>query len=74
MRIGIARALLSNCVVVADEPTAKLDERTAELVRRTLIEIAAERLVIVATHDRRLIGSACRHHVVRPQTRKAQAA
>lgn len=76
MRIGIARVLLSNRTVVADEPTAKLDRRTADLVRRTLIEIAAQRLVIVATHDPRLIGSAFRHHVLHPpvETRKAHAA
>jgi ATP-binding cassette subfamily C protein len=68
MRIGIARVLLSNRPVLADEPTAKLDERTAQLVRRTLIEVAAGRLVVVATHDRQLITSAFRHHVLRPRT------
>ena len=64
MRIGIARILLSSGPVLADEPTAKLDPRTAELVRQVLIEMAARRLVIVATHDEQLIASADRHHAL----------
>jgi ATP-binding cassette, subfamily C, bacterial CydD len=76
MRIGIARILLSDGVVLADEPTAKLDPVTAKLVRQVLVEVAKQRLVIVATHDERLIEAASRHHVLRLQTqaRKAIAA
>jgi ATP-binding cassette subfamily C protein len=62
VRIGIARILISDRVVFADEPTAKLDPTTAALVRRVLTEVAARRLVIVATHDDRLIEVADRHH------------
>lgn len=51
LRLIIARAAISGRVVVADEPTAKLDPRTAELVREALISIASDRLVVVATHD-----------------------
>ena len=40
MRIGIARMLLSEGVVLADEPTAKLDAETAALVRGALSEAA----------------------------------
>ena len=65
MRIGIARIMLSGGVVLADEPTAKLDPQTAKLVRQVLTEIAKRRLVIVATHDERLIEAASRHHVLR---------
>ncbi len=73
MRIGIARILLSDRVVFADEPTAKLDPKTAELVRGALIELAERRLVIVATHDKDLIAAADRKHVLRlpPQNRAA---
>jgi len=68
MRIGIARILVSSGVVFADEPTAKLDPTTAALVRRVLTEVATRRLVIVATHDDRLIEVADRHHVLTPPT------
>jgi ABC-type transport system involved in cytochrome bd biosynthesis fused ATPase/permease subunit len=76
MRIGIARIMLSGGVVVADEPTAKLDPQTAKLVRQVLTAVAERRLVIVATHDQHLIESASRHHVLRPlpQTEQAVAA
>jgi len=67
MRIGIARILLSGGVVLADEPTAKLDPRTAALVRQVLAELAQRRLVIVVTHDERLIEAADRHDVLRAQ-------
>jgi ABC-type transport system involved in cytochrome bd biosynthesis fused ATPase/permease subunit len=74
MRIGVARILLSGGVVLADEPTAKLDPQTAKLVRRLLKEVAERRLVIVATHDEHLIKGASRHHVLQPQAEQAVAA
>lgn len=58
MRLGVARALLSDGTIFADEPTAKLDAATAELVRCVLTEEAKRRLVVVVTHDRQLIGRA----------------
>ncbi len=73
MRIGIARMMLSDGVVLADEPTAKLDPQTAKLVRQVLTEMARRRLVIVATHDERLIEAASRHHVLRPLSQAGQA-
>jgi ABC-type transport system involved in cytochrome bd biosynthesis fused ATPase/permease subunit len=73
MRIGIARIMLSSGVVLADEPTAKLDPQTAELIRQVLTEVAKRRLVIVATHDQQLIEAASRHLSLRPQPRTEQA-
>jgi ABC-type transport system involved in cytochrome bd biosynthesis fused ATPase/permease subunit len=73
MRIGIARMMLSGGVVLADEPTAKLDPQTAKLVRQVLTEMARRRLVIVATHDERLIEAASRHHVLRSPSQAGQA-
>jgi ABC-type transport system involved in cytochrome bd biosynthesis fused ATPase/permease subunit len=64
MRIGIARAMLTQRVVLADEPTAKLDEKTAARVREALGQIARHRLVIVATHDEALIAVAERRHAL----------
>lgn len=60
LRVANARALLSGRTVVADEPTAKLDSRNAERVRKALSEMAKDRLVIVATHDMALAGLADR--------------
>jgi ATP-binding cassette subfamily C protein len=73
MRIGIARMMLSGGVVLADEPTAKLDPQTAKLVRQVLTDMAKRRLVIVASHDERLIEAAGRHHVLRPPSPTGQA-
>jgi ABC-type transport system involved in cytochrome bd biosynthesis fused ATPase/permease subunit len=73
MRIGIARTMLSAGVVLADEPTAKLDPLTAKLIRQVLIDMAERRLVIVATHDQQLIEAACQHHILRPHSQTEQA-
>ncbi len=51
LRIGVARALLSNRAIFADEPTAKLDAVNAGRVRLALFDCARDRLVVVATHD-----------------------
>lgn len=74
MRIGIARMLLSDRVVLADEPTAKLDPATAGLVRDALTETARHRLVIVATHDDALIEAADRNVALRLIARDQAAA
>jgi ATP-binding cassette subfamily C protein CydD len=52
-RLAIARALLSrSSLVLCDEPTADLDADTAHLVTDSLMQMAKDRLLIVATHDR----------------------
>ena len=67
--------MLSSRVILADEPTAKLDPYNAKLVRQLLTEEAKQRLVIVATHDRQLIDAASRHHVLqRPSQAKPAVA
>lgn len=58
LRVSVARALLSEKTVLADEPTAKLDAMTSGLVRQALLGIARSRLVVVATHDVELAGVA----------------
>jgi putative ABC transport system ATP-binding protein len=61
-RVAIARALAHDPpVVLADEPTAQLDYIQVEGVIRTLRELAGPgRVVIVSTHDQRLVPLADR--------------
>jgi ABC-type transport system involved in cytochrome bd biosynthesis fused ATPase/permease subunit len=61
LRLAVARALLLGGVVIADEPTAKLDGKTAEMVRRAIRTMARRRLVVVATHDTALAALADRN-------------
>lgn len=58
-RVAIARALvLGPAVILADEPTASLDDANAETVADLLLAMASETeaALVIATHDRRLRG------------------
>ncbi len=51
-RVAIARALINNPeILLADEPTGALDSETSVQIMETLKEIAADRLVIMVTHN-----------------------
>jgi putative ABC transport system ATP-binding protein len=51
-RVAIARALAADpAVVIADEPTGELDRETGEQVLDVLTDIAADRAVVIASHD-----------------------
>lgn len=59
-RVAIARELMKNpTVLIADEPTAALDAKTAHEIGELLALIAKERTVIVVTHDTSLIHGKC---------------
>lgn len=59
-RVAIARELMKNpTVLIADEPTAALDAKTAHEIGELLALIAKERTVIVVTHDTSLIQGKC---------------
>ncbi|SDC08494.1 ATP-binding cassette, subfamily C, CydD [Sphingomonas sp. YR710] len=58
-RIGLARAILRDAPVwLLDEPTADLDEASAQAVIALLVSAAQRRTVIVATHHPGLIAAA----------------
>ena len=60
-RIALARALLRNPILlVLDEPTAALDERTEESLRETFRRIGRDRIVLVVTHRPSLADDADR--------------
>ena len=60
-RVAIARALAHDPLILADEPTAHLDYIQVESVLRLLRELAEPgRIVVVATHDERLLALADR--------------
>jgi ABC-type lipoprotein export system ATPase subunit/ABC-type antimicrobial peptide transport system permease subunit len=51
-RVAIARALVNDPeILLADEPTGALDKRTGEQIMQLLTQIAADRLVIMVTHN-----------------------
>jgi ABC-type lipoprotein export system ATPase subunit len=59
-RVAIARAIANNPkVILADEPTANLDEQNTELVLNLLKEVASEdnRILILVTHERDVAAS-----------------
>ncbi|MCD2256985.1 ATP-binding cassette domain-containing protein [Lactobacillus sp. CC-MHH1034] len=69
-RLGVARALLREPeVLLADEPTSSLDDHNAEAIVTLLKEFAnSGKIVIVATHDARLIKAATKNiHIAYPR-------
>ena len=62
-RVAVARAIVSNPrVVLAEEPTANLDSKTAESLLDLLVRMNAERGVtfLFRTHDARVMARARR--------------
>ncbi|MCJ8144518.1 ATP-binding cassette domain-containing protein [Ancylobacter sp. A5.8] len=58
-RVAVARALAAHPrIIIADEPTASLDDASGAAVSDLLLELAHEAAatLIVATHDPRLVG------------------
>lgn len=51
-RVAIARALAKDTpIIIADEPTGNLDEKSAKDVIKLLSDIAKDKLVIIVTHN-----------------------
>lgn len=55
-RVAVARALAGDPLVVfADEPTGELDTDTGRTILELLAELAADRAVVLASHDERAL-------------------
>lgn len=60
-RVGIAQALVNDPkLLIVDEPTAGLDPEERIRFRNLLVNLAADRLVILSTHIVEDIGQTCR--------------
>ena len=60
-RVGIAQALVNNPrILIVDEPTAGLDPEERIRFRNLLVNLAAERVVLLSTHIVEDIGQTCR--------------
>ncbi|MCT4654911.1 MAG: thiol reductant ABC exporter subunit CydD [Cohaesibacter sp.] len=60
-RLAIARAALTqSSLILCDEPTADLDAETARLVTDSLMDMAKDRLLVIATHDKE-VAERCDH-------------
>jgi ABC-type multidrug transport system ATPase subunit len=60
-RVGIAQALVNDPrVLIVDEPTAGLDPEERIRFRNLLVNLAADRTVILSTHIVEDIGQTCR--------------
>lgn len=61
-RVAIARALINNpSLILADEPTGNLDQRTGKAVLQTFKQLNAEgRTIILITHDQYVAQNAAR--------------
>lgn len=60
-RVGIAQALVNDPrILIVDEPTAGLDPEERIRFRNLLVDLAADRVVILSTHIVEDIGQTCR--------------
>ena len=54
-RVAIARALIANpSIILTDEPTGALDEKSSKMVMKTLKDVSQEHLVVMVTHNERM--------------------
>ena len=61
-RVAIARALANDpAIIVADEPTGRLDSLTAEVIYQIFESLVKQgKTIVMVTHDRSVIGRVSR--------------
>jgi ATP-binding cassette subfamily C protein CydD len=76
VRLALARASIHPCagLLLADEPTARLDRATSEKVIDAMLQLAQGRTLVVATHDLALAARIGRVIQVNPRTAARKAA
>ena len=51
-RVAIAKTILKDTpIILADEPTASLDEKNRDEIMNLILKLQSNRLIIIATHD-----------------------
>ena len=51
-RVAIAKTILKDTpIILADEPTASLDEKNRDEIMNLILKLQRNRLIIIATHD-----------------------
>ncbi|MBP9597381.1 MAG: ATP-binding cassette domain-containing protein [Fusobacteriaceae bacterium] len=51
-RVAIAKTILKDTpIILADEPTASLDEKNSDEIMNLILKLQRNRLIIIATHD-----------------------
>lgn len=67
-RLSFARALASDAdLILADEPTASLDQANAQHICQLMKQVARSRVVVVATHDPTIMAAADNLVKLRPE-------
>lgn len=56
-KLALLRSLLTQRpILICDEPTSELDSKSADAITRVLLKLSKSQLVIITTHDERLIS------------------
>lgn len=54
-KIGLVKTFLKNSsLIILDEPTSALDFNSSEILKKLLLDIKKDKIIIIVTHDKRL--------------------
>lgn len=56
-KIGLVKTFLKNSsLIILDEPTSALDSNSCEILKKLLVDIKKDRIIIIVTHDKNLLN------------------